>query len=265
MAMKGIALTHTGFNVINAFIFLPLLPLLARLLIKLAPDKGFKEEPHLSYLDVRMLDTPAIGIQQSANEVQRMGRGIDEMMQKLRITLPLEAPDEVVEKRVFQLEENLDTIQREIVEFLGKMLAGNVPHEVMDRGRGQIRMADELETISDYVCSVLKLRIRLRKNGLEMSEVGVSGLFDLHDHVFAFLRIINSAIAKEDSTILANARTDGAAITRLFKQIRSEHLTRVEAGLVSPLKSLIYMDMLTAYRRIKDHGVNIAEVLSGDK
>jgi Na+/phosphate symporter len=29
--------------------------------------------------------------------------------------------------------------------------------------------------------------------------------------------------------------------------------------------SLIYTDMLTAYRRIKDHAFNIAEVLIGEK
>jgi Na+/phosphate symporter len=31
------------------------------------------------------------------------------------------------------------------------------------------------------------------------------------------------------------------------------------------MKSLIYMDMLSSYRRIKDHSLNIAEVVAGEK
>jgi Na+/phosphate symporter len=34
---------------------------------------------------------------------------------------------------------------------------------------------------------------------------------------------------------------------------------------VSPLFSLVYMDMLNFYRRMKDHALNIAEVLAGEK
>jgi Na+/phosphate symporter len=40
---------------------------------------------------------------------------------------------------------------------------------------------------------------------------------------------------------------------------------RVSDGKASPLKSLICMDMLNSYRRIKNHTFNIAEVLAGEK
>ena len=42
-------------------------------------------------------------------------------------------------------------------------------------------------------------------------------------------------------------------------------LARVGTGQATPLKSLIFTDMLNAYRRIKDHALNIAEVLAGEK
>ena len=60
-------------------------------------------------------------------------------------------------------------------------------------------------------------------------------------------------------------RTKGLAVTKLMKESRERHLARVGEGIVSPLMSLIYTDMLTAYRRIKDHAFNIAEVLAGEK
>jgi len=63
----------------------------------------------------------------------------------------------------------------------------------------------------------------------------------------------------------SEAQNKARAITMYMKEYRAKHLERVEKGLASPLKSLIYTDMLSAYRRIKDHAFNIAEVLVGEK
>jgi Na+/phosphate symporter len=49
------------------------------------------------------------------------------------------------------------------------------------------------------------------------------------------------------------------------KHYRNSHLARLERKETAPLASLVFMDMLSAYRRIKDHGLNIAEVLAGEK
>ncbi|MBN1442947.1 MAG: hypothetical protein JXA90_09565, partial [Planctomycetes bacterium] len=61
------------------------------------------------------------------------------------------------------------------------------------------------------------------------------------------------------------ARSRGTAITHTMKQSRARHLARVGTGTTTPLKSLFYTDMLNSYRRIKDHALNIAEVLAGEK
>ena len=50
-----------------------------------------------------------------------------------------------------------------------------------------------------------------------------------------------------------------------MKEYRKNHLERVGTEHTSPLESLTITDILNAYRRIKDHALNIAEVLSGDK
>ena len=51
----------------------------------------------------------------------------------------------------------------------------------------------------------------------------------------------------------------------LVKEIKSNHLTRLAKKQTTPLMSLVFMDMVSAYRRLKDHTLNIAEVLAGEK
>jgi phosphate:Na+ symporter len=108
----AIAATHTGFNVINMLVFMPFVGLLGRLLTKIVPDKAHEEEPHLTFLDVRMLDTPAIGIEQSQKEIIKVGDMTSEMMNMLRTHLIEETPDRNKTQKLFKYEKNIDVIQK---------------------------------------------------------------------------------------------------------------------------------------------------------
>jgi Na+/phosphate symporter len=50
-----------------------------------------------------------------------------------------------------------------------------------------------------------------------------------------------------------------------MKESRREHLEHLQHEQVSPYLSLVYTDMLNYYRRMKDHALNIAEVVAGEK
>jgi phosphate:Na+ symporter len=64
---------------------------------------------------------------------------------------------------------------------------------------------------------------------------------------------------------LAKAHSEGDLITRKMKDLREKHLQRVQTRQVSPLKSLIFVDILQSYRKIKDHALNVAEAVAGEK
>ena len=260
-----IALTHSGFNIINTIIFLPLMSLLARLVTAMVPDKPIEETPHLTVLDVRMLDTPALGIQQSYDVILRMSDRVVEMFRQLREILTSHDDDEARQKDVFNQEDVLDIMQKEVTEFLTQILSGNIPHDVVVNGRRQLRMADEYESASDYIVSILKLHLKLRNAKLELSDEGKMEILELHDHVSDYMDMINAAVRQNHGRIVSEAYKQGNIITNLMKELRSKHLERVEAGSVSALKSLIFTDILTSYRKIKEHVLNIAEALSDEK
>ena len=260
-----IALTHTGFNVINTIIFVPLIGVLARIVTWLVKEPQHEETPHLTYLDVRILDSPAIGIQQSLAEVAEMGNHTQKMFGFLREIVTSKTPDEGLIKKLFHREEVLDIVQKEVTEYLGNMLSGNVPHDVVDRGREQLRMADEYESISDYLANILKLHIKLQKENMVFSDEGNAELLSLHDQVATYVEMITAGVKEERPEIVSKARTHGDSITFAIKEMRAKHLERVSEKATTPLHSLIYTDILNAYRRVKDHGQNIAEALAGEK
>jgi phosphate:Na+ symporter len=194
-----------------------------------------------------------------------MSDGVINMLEWLRPQLESSTQDEEIEDKIFHREEVLDIVQKEINEFVSHILSGSVPYEVLEEGRQQLRMADEYESISDYIVTALKLAIKLKKDGLAISEDELKAILNLHDHVVAYVELVNDAVRGEQREVIAKARTQGDAITHLMKQYRSDHLDRVGSENASPFESLAITDMLNAYRRIKDHALNIAETVSGEK
>ncbi len=263
--MSAIALVHTGFNVTNTLLFLPFLGLLAKLVTKLVPEKGQAEVPHLTFLDVRMLDTPSLSVVQSKKQILFMAENTELMLEKLAEVLKGDTADEELEKKIFSGEQLLDDVQKEVMLFLGELISGQIPHDVMEATRAQMRMADEYESISDYAASVLKGLRRLRSNGLRLAPEGVEEFKNLNRLVLDYLKKVTAAVRDEDTKAAMQLLPVSSDIGRIMKEYRQAHLNRVTGGKVSPLSSLVYTDMLNYYRRIKDHTLNIAEVAAGEK
>lgn len=263
--MRAIAMVHTGFNVTNTLLFLPFVGVIAKIVTRIVPDRAGEEQPHLTFLDVRMLDTPSLGVMQSRKQLLFMAKSNEEMLEWLGETLESETIHADQEERIFRREAILDNVQKEIMMFLGHLTVGQVPQDVMETARQQMRMADEYESVSDYSAAVLKGLRKLRKNKLALAPEGIREFVDINRRVLDYLRQVNQAVNQQDARHAAALTATSTEITRVMKKYRKLHLSRVDENRVTPLSSLVYTDIWNSYRRIKDHTLNIAEVLSGEK
>jgi phosphate:Na+ symporter len=262
---KRIAFSHTLFNIFIVCLFLPLRDYLARFLIKFFPDKPQKESPRLTHLDVRMLDTPMMVIEQSRKEILQMGEYVHRMFEYLNDIINSEETDDALVKKIFHREEILDNIQKEISTFLVGILSGDVPHDIVIEARAQIRMADEYESVSDYITNILKLYLKLKKADISLTEKKQRDLLELHERTAYYFSFVDGAIASRNVELLPRATIEADAISHQFREFRSIHLQRLTENKVDPLLTVSFMNMINAYRRIRDHILNIAEAFAGKK
>ena len=259
----AIAAVHTIFNVANTLIFLPFVRKMATLLQHIVPDEERPDEPHLTSLDIRLLESPVLGVEQSRREILLMGDHAAEMMAFLREFVTAKDIDDKLERRILHREEILDIMQKEVVQYLTHVLsAGNVPHEVTDQGRRQLRMADEYESVGDYAETIAKLRHRLLDTGSRFSEQGDAEVVALHDAVVECLTMVNQAYRNEHHGLIAKIHTQGRIIKKKAKECRKNHLGRVTQSPMDPLTSVIFNDTVHAYQKINAHLVNIAEAMA---
>lgn len=261
----GIATVHTGFNVTNTLLFLPLIPFLARLLIKIVPDTKYVETSHLTHLDGLMLDSPVMAIEQAAKEIIIMNDRDRAMIDNLKKATATGTPDKDLVQQLFQEEKELDTMQHEIMVFLTELLSGSVPHSVSVEAQNQARLADEYESVSDYLITILKLHLRLSNANIAIPDDMRANLGALHDLVSDYFDLVANAVKTKQKNILEKAYPQGDAITHRFRKCRSSLMDRLANEKLDPQLNTAFADMLNSYRRVKDHLVNIAEVIGGVK
>ncbi|MGM0577649.1 MAG: Na/Pi cotransporter family protein [Myxococcota bacterium] len=261
----GIAAVHTGFNVTNVLLFLPFTGLLASGMRRVFPDRATKEKPHLTSLDYHLIDSPVLAIEESRVELLRMASSVDKMMAWLaRLTLDGEH-DERLERKTFHREEVLDDIQQEILAFLGSVLGGNAPHSVTEEARDQLRIAEEYESLSDAIITILKAHLKLRRQDLEFSEEQLRQIAALHEKVAEYVHLVRQGLIERDRDTVRRLGSRGPAIKHLAKGLRDEHLAALAETRIDPQISMAYTNVLASYRRVRNHAQNVAEALSGGK
>ena len=258
----AIAATHSIFNIANTLLFLPIAHLVAGMLTRIVPDRKVKEKPRLTNLDVRMLETPVVGIEQSRVEVLRMADGCQKMMGWLKTSIGEDDPDPERVKNLFQLEEDLDTMQDEFVTFMTSLLSGNVPHRVIEEGRQQLRMADEYESISDCLASIQKFQLKLGEQGYHFDEKQRAEIGSLHDSVAQYLDLVFNTYEERKTELTPNVASLAKEITRRVKELRNNHISALSRSRMEPFVTLAFTSSLAAYRAVRDHGVNIMEAMT---
>ena len=260
-----IAATHSIFNITNTLIFLPFLPVFVKLLERFVPAKAYKEKPHLTDLDVRILDTPLLAIEQSQKEIEKMGDGCTKMMDWLKTLYKQENRDRSLGERLHHRERVLDSVHDELAVFITSLLSGNVPHATAEEARLQLRMADEYESVSDYLANLEKFDRKLRDVELRFTKSQRKDLVELHELLQQHLEMVNDSLKQRNTDVMTKLETIGKRIRDLLKALRRKHLEDLSSGNIQPQVSVAYLAALNAYARVRDHSRNIAEAVSGEK
>jgi len=260
--IRGIAVAHTLFNISTVVILIPFVKHFADLLTKLAPEKPSVTRPYLTKFDVRILDTPIMVIEQSRKEILIMGNSILEMTRNLKEVLETGTSDNNQTKMIFKREEELDIMQKEISVFLLDTIASEITHTQTIESQSQLRLADEYESISDYVTNILKLHLKLKDAGIGLTDEKKKEIFELHDKTVEHFTMANNALKERKHADIDLIYKNGQEITEYYKDIRGRHLERLSNTRIDPLLSVSYMNMLNSYRRIKDHIQNVAEAMA---
>lgn len=258
-----LAAAHTIFNVTNAILFIFLLTPLANFLKRIIPDDNVKVKKY-THLDVRMLETPTLAIEQTKVEVESIGDDIKLALRNVKQIIKNDLSknsDEIA--TVFRIEEKVDMVQSEVAELNSQILGLDIEqHSIMDT-RKNIAICDQYESLTDYAERIVKVYARLKENDLIINQHKKEDLFVLHDAVAEFFELVNNAYVTNNTDITMEAVKKSTEITNMYRKARRAHLDRMgKDQKQKPMLSTGHMDMLNHYRRLSDHTLTVVEIMN---
>ncbi|MCP4681429.1 MAG: Na/Pi cotransporter family protein [Desulfobacterales bacterium] len=264
---RYIANSHTLFNVVNALIFLGLLPYLVKAAIRLTPQKKTETELdelyRIKYMDSGFIDTPSVAIEQAKAEIIRMGESVQLMFNEVVHSLENRKIKELAKWK--EREDAIDTLQKEITMFLVQVGQKSMMPEESKEISSLLRMTNNLERIGDSIENMVELIEELVEQDLHLSEGGLNDYKEISEEVRKFLDLTINSMKQEDPKIMDKALALADNIHRMREEMRGNYLVRLQSGVCAVDPGLILVDMLSSFEKMRGYCFNVAQAVAGVK
>ena len=261
---RQIANAHTIFNVSNTVLFLGFVPVFARIVERLVPDRPLADETasvRARYLDTDLIDTPFLALDRARLELIFLGEFIQDMLADTLPTLLDGSAEELdaLEKR----DDLVDELHGKIVTYLGQISGASLTEAESVELIKLMGAANDLESIGDIIeTNLVGLGRRRLEGGVVISEA-------TREVLGSFEAVVASAL---DSALLAATQKNLRAselvvkmkdeVNELAESASLHEARRLVAAEPNRLKAYtIEVDVLSNLKRIYYYSKRIARIV----
>ena len=252
--MSGIAIAHSLFNILCTAMLLPAGGLLEKLVIRIVPDKGGKEQP--VELEERLLITPSVALGRCRAVAGEMARCAGEALHMALTTFENYSPE--LAESIRENESRCDRYEDELGTYLVRLSAQQLSNAESEEATELLKIIGDFERISDHAVNLLAASEELRSKGLGFSATAEKELKVLIGAVSEILNTAERAFSEKDLAAAAQVEPLKQVIVALKEQMRTRHILRMQQGHCSIEAGFVWSDLLTDLERTADHCSNIA-------
>jgi phosphate transport system protein len=211
-----------------------------------------------------MSEAPEHLVKSYDQELKRLGNLITEMggiveSQVADAAIAFLQRDSEIATRVVETDPKVDAIEREVEQFVIRMLALRQPLAADLRNIvAALKITGDLERIGDYAANVAKRSIVLSQFNLSLS---LSGLGHMAQLVQGNLKLIIDAVSENDAEKAIQVWRSDQMIDDLYNTVFRELITYMmeDPRNITPCTHLLFI--AKNLERIGDHATNIAETV----
>ncbi|MEA1936854.1 MAG: Na/Pi cotransporter family protein [Patescibacteria group bacterium] len=252
---RQVANAHTLYNIINALIFLPFIPFVAKFINKYISTEKAEKRKFLC-LNRKLLYTPSVALSQANRAVADMAKTAYEMLENTRLIF-FEDKVELAEK-VEKMENDVDEMTEKISEYIVQISWQNLSKKDSMKVYSLMHTVTDLEHLADHLLIVSELLIELKERNVKFSEKGNRELMA----VFGKLKIMQNLVIKsleEDNLRLAyEIIKHENKVDEIVEKSHRNHIERLKKGACSFESGEYFSKLLNNLERVGDHSDNIA-------
>ena len=255
---RQVANAHTIFNIVITLVVLPISGYFVKFVNKVLPDEEEKEVCGAIYLDKKLLETPVVASTQVIKETIRMAK-----ISRDNFQLAMKAffyGDYENIKGVYENENIINTLEREITEYLIALSQHNLTKENAELVSEVYHTINDIERIGDHAENIVELATSKFNNNIEMSKQALKEIEEIFEATLDSLDIAIKCFSNYDinNDKVVNEVED--RIDMLEKQFRNNNIARLNSKQCYASSGVMFFDLLSNLERIGVHANNIATV-----
>lgn len=257
---RQIANAHTIFNITMTLIWLPLIWLLVKIVVKILPykEKNSKQKEVPVFLDPRLISQPAAAMEMVAREVLRCSGMVEQMIHRLNHAIErqdLRRVDSILRQAVV-----VRKLYDNIVSYLSSLFSsGSMTEEQATQTAGMMYILSDIER-TDALCteateslqSILEKKHKLSPEAVEDLCRGLQIIEDMYQNVLEVIRTGNG----EDARKIVHKKDN---VLDLTLKLRKNHMKRVKQGACDAEMTSDFTRILHSFDRIGNSCANIAD------
>ena len=250
---------HTGFNLILALVFLPLLTPYAGLLRRLLPARVDPADPSRPlYLDQTAIEVPMVALGAATREALRMADALETMLQGLHDAL--QRPDRRHLSELKRGDDVLDTLNTAIKAYMVALPSEAMTEDDHRRVAEILTFATNLEHAGDVVDKgLLAIVAKQLRRGLVFSPAEAGPLLGLLDRLTANLRAAAALLVTRDDRAARLLVEEKEAFRTTEAEATAAHFERLRQGRITSVEtSALNLDALRDLKRVNAHLVAAA-------
>ncbi|NVN89543.1 MAG: Na/Pi cotransporter family protein [Desulfuromonadales bacterium] len=212
-------------------------------------------QPCAGYLDVRILNTPTLAIEQARKEIIRMIAVTSFMFADTReILFDFDARRA---ETIRQHEQVLDSLNHEITAFLSKLARSTHNPEICFEIPGLFQVVTDLEHIGDSCEEILDCILKRKEANIFFSEDAMADLKRLAMVVGSGFNTLEKVLVHGPQDPESSIHDLKSNTRSVFDEIKKIHFERICSGVCPPRTAMMFNELNAAFMRIAELCWNI--------
>lgn len=250
----GVAIVHTGYNLITATILFPFGKFIEKLAIITIPEK--KEKSKHVFLDDRLLLAPGFAIAECYRQTIKMAEIVEYNF--INSTKMLKSYHQKKAEQIKENEIKIDTYEDKLNSFLLKLSGKDLTEEDNNRISQLLLVIGDLERIGDHATYILDIAKKLKDTEKKLSSEAIDELKVIVRAVSEIFAVALEAYKTDNVKLAQDVEPLEAVIKKLVRKVKNYHIQRLKEGNCTAEVSFMFSDLLNDLRRIAAHCGNIA-------
>lgn len=255
-----VAMFHLFFNVVATVIFFPFTNLMVKASEKIMPEKKKpvdENEPHLYFLEERLLRTPPVAVAQLKNEIENMAEiaksNFDKCMDAVMVGKVSDVIDEIAKN-----EKCLNFLNREITKYLVKLSQVDLSEDDKLLISTSYHTVSDIERIGDYAENISEYAEKMEADKHTFSPKAISEIQTLKATITNLYDEVMKTYKEDTLDYIDKVNEYEESVDKQKEEMGEHHIERMNKGECTPEVGAIYLSLSSNAERVADHMTNIA-------